>query len=53
MSRTLHLVAHHPTADLERLYKAAATVIERSHLHVIWLLSRGFTAKLVADVTGF
>jgi transposase len=53
MSQTLHLVAHPPTAELERLYKAAATVIERSHRHVIWLLSRGFAAKLVADVTGF
>jgi len=53
MSQTLHLVAHTPTAELERLYKAATTVIERSHLHVIWLLSRGFAAKLAADVTGF
>src|SRR3954454_5948352 len=51
--RPLHLVAHTPTAELERLYKAATTVIERSHLHIIWLLSRGFAAKLVADVTGF
>ncbi len=53
MSRTLHLIAHTPTTELERLYKAAASVVERSHLHVLWLLSRGFTAKLVADVTGF
>ena len=52
MSQTLHLVAHTPTAELERLYKAAATVLARSHLHVLWLLSRGLAAKLVADVTG-
>ena len=53
MSQTLPLVAHTPPDELARLYKAATTVIERSHRHVIWLLSRGFAAKLVADVTGF
>ena len=38
MSQTLHLVAHTPTAELERLYKAAATVIERRRLLAVAVL---------------
>ena len=53
MSQTLHLVGHIPTAELGRLYKEAGCAAERSHLHVIWLLSIGFTVKLTADVIGF
>ncbi len=38
---------------LERRYKAAMNGIERSHLQIIWLLSQGYSAKMVASVTGY
>lgn len=53
MSGKILLVLHHSTAELEQLYKSATDGIERSHLQIIWLLSRGRTAKFVAEVTGY
>jgi hypothetical protein len=39
--------------NLERRYKAADDGVERGHLHIIWLLSQGRSAKFVAEVTGY
>src|SRR4051812_19297096 len=49
----VYLAPHLPTEELERRYKAATDGIERSHLQIIWLLSRGHAAKSVAAVTGY
>jgi hypothetical protein len=38
---------------LESRDKATTDGIERSHLHIIWLLSQGHAAKYVAEVTGY
>src|SRR4051812_39745108 len=53
MTSRIFLAPHHSTEDLERRYKAADGGIERSHLQIIWLLSQGHAAKLVAEVTGY
>jgi transposase len=53
MSGKIFVAPHHSTEDLERRYKAAGDGIERGHLHIIWLLSQGRSAKFVAEVTGY
>src|SRR3954470_7658260 len=53
MSGRIFVAPHHSTEDLERRYKAADDGIERGHLHIIWLLSQGRSAKFVAEVTGY
>src|SRR3954452_5916657 len=53
MSGRIFVSAHHSTEELERRYKAANDGIERGHLHIIWLLSQGRSAKFVAEVTGY
>ena len=53
MSGKILLAPHHSTEDLERRYKAATDGVERGHLHIIWLLSQGRSAKFVAEVTGY
>src|SRR3954447_19200543 len=53
MSGKIFVAPHHSTEDLERHYKAAGDGVERGHLHIIWLLSQGRSAKFVAEVTGY
>src|SRR4051794_28520431 len=53
MSGRIFIAPHHSTEELERRYKAADDGIERGHLHIIWLLSQGRSAKFVAEVTGY
>src|ERR687883_1968704 len=47
------LAAHLSPAELGRRYRAARSPIERSHLQVVWLLSRGRSEREVAQVTGY
>src|SRR3954464_6520036 len=53
MSGKIFLAPHHSIEELERRYKAADDGVERGHLHIIWLLSQGRSAKFVAEVTGY
>jgi transposase len=53
MSGRIFVAPHHSTEELERRYKAADDGIGRGHLHIIWLLSQGRSAKFVAEVTGY
>jgi hypothetical protein len=53
MSGRIFVAPHHSTEELERRYKAADGGVERGHLHIIWLLSQGRSAKFVAEVTGY
>src|SRR4051794_23937203 len=53
MSGKIFVAPHHSTEELERRYKAAGDGIGRGHLHIIWLLSQGRSAKFVAEVTGY
>src|SRR3954453_7462249 len=47
------LVAHLSPAELGQRYRAARSPIERSHLQIVWLLSRGRGEREVARVTGY
>jgi len=51
MSGRIFVAPHHSTEELERRYKDDG--VERGHLHIIWLLSQGRSAKFVAEVTGY
>src|SRR3954471_25029616 len=53
MSGKIFVAPHHSIEELERRYKAADDGVERGHLHIIWLLSQGRSAKFVAEVTGY
>jgi transposase len=47
------LAAHLSPAELGQRYRAARSPIERSHLRIVWLLSRGRGEREVARVTGY
>src|SRR5918911_5032138 len=47
------LVAHLSPAELGQRYRAARSPVERSHLQIVWLLSRGRSEREVAQVTGY
>ncbi len=51
--RRLHVVAHLTTDELEQRYRQAREPHERSWWQILWLLSRGRTAKAVAESTGY
>src|SRR3954452_6682489 len=45
--------AHLSPAELGQRYRAARSPIARSHLQIVWLLSRGRGEREVAQVTGY
>src|SRR5689334_14762026 len=47
------LAAHLSPAELGQRSRAARSPVERSHLQVVWLLSRGRSEREVARVTGY
>src|SRR3954465_12405604 len=47
------LAAHLSPAELGQRYRAARSPIERSHLQVVWLLSRDRSERAAAQVTGY
>src|SRR3954471_11745131 len=47
------LAAHLRPAELGQRYRAARSPVERSHLQIVWLLSRGRGEREVARVTGY
>ena len=47
------LAAHLSPAELGQRYRAARSPVERSHLRIVWLLSRGRSEREVAQVTGY
>src|SRR6478735_11386661 len=47
------LAAHLSPAELGQRYRAARPPVERSHLQIVWLLSRGRSEREVAQVTGY
>jgi transposase len=51
--RKIHLATHLTTDDLEQRYRQAQEPHERTWWQILWLLSRGQTAKAVADSTGY
>jgi transposase len=53
MSRSIHLAPHLSAEDLVTRYRKTSDSVERSHWRFLWLLARGFTAKVVAILTGY
>jgi transposase len=53
MTNRIYLAPHLTTEELGSHYKATTDGVERSHLHIIWLLSQGHAGKYVAEVTGY
>lgn len=53
MPNRLTLVPHLPTAELEQRYRACRDATERSHWHMLWLVSQGRTCPTVARLTGY
>ena len=51
--RRIQIVSHLTTDELEVRYRRAHEPTERSWWQIFWLLSRGQTAKLVAESTGY
>src|SRR4051795_861094 len=47
------LAAHLSPAEPGQRYRAARSPVERSHLQIVWLLSRGRGEREVAQVTGY
>src|SRR3954468_5152115 len=47
------LAAHLSPAELSQRSRAARSPVERSHLQIVWLLSRGRSEREVARVTGY
>src|SRR3954465_10829259 len=47
------LAAHLSPAELGQRYRAARSPVERSHLQIVWLLSRGRGEREVARATGY
>jgi transposase len=53
MPRRIDLQSYLSTDELEQRYRAAKEPRERSWWQILWLLSRGQTAKQIADSTGY
>src|SRR5436305_10190838 len=53
MPRHVMIQPHLPTAELVRRYRGSHEPHERSWWQILWLLSRGQTARQVAQSTGY
>jgi transposase len=53
MPRHLKIEPHLSLEELETQYRQASEGIEKTHYQVIWLLARGKTTAMVAEVTGY
>ena len=51
--RRIQLASHLTIDELEARYRRAHEPTERSWWQILWLLSRGQTAKMVAETTGY
>jgi hypothetical protein len=51
--RRIHLASYLTPNELEQRYREASEPHERSWWQILWLLSRGQTAKAVAESTGY
>ena len=53
MARRVALQPHLTIEGLEGRHRTTQDLMERSHWHFLWLLARGFTAKVIANITGY
>lgn len=48
MPKKLKLESHNSLEELEKIYRQASDPIERTRLQIIWLIAKGYTARLCA-----
>jgi hypothetical protein len=48
MPKKLKLEPHKSVEELEKLYRQASDPIRRTRLQIIWLLAKGYAARLCA-----
>jgi transposase len=53
MPKRLNLEMHLSTVELERRYRKAKDPILRTHLNVVWQLSKGKLTRKVTEATGY
>jgi transposase len=53
MPKRISISPHLSLEELERRYREAEDVVERSHYQIIWLLVKGKSTAEVAEVTGY
>src|SRR5215212_7905165 len=53
MPKTIKLVPHLSSEELENRYRKAHDPVERSHYQILWLISQGKTTTQVMEVTGY
>ncbi len=53
MPKTIKIVPHLSSEELENRYRKAHDPVLRSHYQILWLLSQGKTTSQVMEVTGY
>jgi transposase len=53
MPKTIKIVPHLDSKELEDRYRKARDAVERSHYQILWLISEGKTTTQVMEVTGY
>jgi transposase len=53
MPKTIKIVPHLGSGELEDRYRKAKDTVERSHYQILWLISEGKTTTQVMEVTGY
>src|ERR671938_142365 len=53
MPKTIKIVAHLSSEELENRCRKARDPVERSHYQILWLISQGKTTTQVMEVTGY
>jgi hypothetical protein len=53
MARRIRLESHLTVEELERRYRAAKELHERSWYQILWLLAKGRLAREIAESTGY
>jgi transposase len=53
MPKTIKLVPHLDSKELENRYREARDPVARSHYQIVWLISEGKTTRQIMEVTGY
>jgi hypothetical protein len=53
MPKTIKIVPHLSSEELESRYRKTHDPVERSHYQILWLISRGKSTAQVMEVTGY
>src|SRR3954452_12917760 len=53
MPKTIKLIPHLDSQEFQDRYRKAHDPVERSHYHILWLISQGKSTSQVMEVTGY